>query len=101
MKTFTYRIEDPNGMHARPAGALASRAKKFESEITVRVGEKKADGKRLLSLMSLGATHGSDLLFEICGKDEEQAAATLEAFCTSGEFGGRLPKGSDHDGERK
>jgi phosphocarrier protein len=42
MKSFTYRIEDPNGMHARPAGTLAAQAKKFNSEVTVRVGEKKS-----------------------------------------------------------
>lgn len=101
MKSFTYRIEDPNGMHARPAGALATQAKKFESEITVRVGEKKADGKRLLSLMSLGATCGVKLFFEIIGKDEEKAAAALEALCRSGAFGSALQKGSDHDGGGK
>ena len=43
MKSFIYRIEDPNGMHARPAGILAAQAKKFESSITVRFNEKKAD----------------------------------------------------------
>ena len=84
MKSFTYRIEDPNGMHARPAGALATQAKKFESEITVRVGEKKADGKRLLSLMSLGAVHGGELVFQIEGADEDAAADALEAFCKNG-----------------
>ena len=87
MKTFTYRINDPNGMHARPAGTIAAQAKKFESEITVRVGEKRADGKRLLSLMSLGATCGCELHFEIVGKDEATAADTLEAVCRSGAFG--------------
>lgn len=80
MKQFTYRIEDPNGMHARPAGALATFAKRFQSDIRVRAGEKEADGKRLLSLMSLGATHGTELTFAITGEDEETAAAELEAF---------------------
>lgn len=80
MKQFTYCIEDPNGMHARPAGALATFAKRFQSDIRVRAGEKEADGKRLLSLMSLGATHGTELTFSITGEDEETAAAELESF---------------------
>ena len=81
MKQFTYRIEDPNGMHARPAGMLATFAKKFQSDVRVRAGEKEADGKRLLSLMSLGAVHGSELTFTVTGEDEESAARELEEFC--------------------
>ena len=81
MKRFTYQIKDPNGMHARPAGMLATRAKRFQSEVTVLAGEKKADGKRLLSLMSLGATYGTELTFIITGEDEEIAARDLEEFC--------------------
>ena len=81
MKQFTYQIEDPNGMHARPAGALAAFAKRFTSDVRVSAGEKKADAKRLLSLMSLGATHGTELHFSIAGEDEDQAARELENFC--------------------
>ena len=81
MKQFTYRIEDPNGMHARPAGMLANFAKKFVSDVRVRAGEKEANGKRLLSLMSLGAIHGTELTFVIVGEDEELAATELEQFC--------------------
>ena len=101
MKSFIYRIEDPNGMHARPAGILAAQAKKFESSITVRFNEKKADAKRLLSLMSLGATHHSELIFEIEGADEEQALAALENFCRSGAFDGSLQRGNDDDFTQK
>ncbi len=80
MKQFTYSIEDPNGMHARPAGALATFAKRFQSDVRVKAGEKEADGKRLLSLMSLGATHGTLLTFTVTGEDEAVAAAEIEQF---------------------
>lgn len=81
MKQFTYQIEDPNGMHARPAGALATFAKRFLSDIRVSAGAKEADAKRLLSLMSLGAIHGTELRFSITGEDEDTAARELESFC--------------------
>ena len=81
MKQFCYQIEDPNGMHARPAGALATFAKRFESDVRIKLDEKEADAKRLLSLMSLGATQGNTLVFSITGVDEEQAADELAAFC--------------------
>lgn len=80
MKQFTYAIEDPNGLHARPAGALASFLKKFVSDVHVRAGEREADGKRLLSLMSLGATHGTELVFAIEGADEDAVVVELERF---------------------
>ena len=80
MKTFTYQIKDPNGMHARPAGRLVTFAKQFKSEIQVEAGGKRADAKRLLALMSLGARAGDVLSFFVSGEDEEGAAAELESF---------------------
>ena len=81
MKEFTYQIEDPNGMHARPAGKLATYAKQFDAEIRVRAGEKESDGKRLLALMSLGAVCGTKHHFIISGSDEEAASEELERYC--------------------
>jgi phosphocarrier protein len=81
MKTFTYRLEDENGLHARPAGVLATFAKRFGASVEIQLGEKRADAKRLLSLMTLGARHGDDLCFCISGEDEESAARALEVFC--------------------
>ena len=91
MKQFTYRIEDPNGMHARPAGALATFVKQFVSDVRVRVAgnEKEADAKRLLSLMTLGAVMGSDLVFSVSGEDEDRAALAIEEFCRA-QLGGKM-----------
>lgn len=83
MKQFFYRIQDPNGLHARPAGQLATFAKRFSSEIRVLANGKEVDGKRLLALMSLGATHDTELSFSISGEDEEEAATALEIFLRS------------------
>ena len=81
MKEFTYVIQDKNGMHARPAGKLATFAKRFSSQVRVCCNEKEADGKRLLALMSLGATHGTTLNFSVTGEDEDDACRELEHFC--------------------
>lgn len=89
MKQFTYRIQDPNGMHARPAGALATFSKQFSADIRVLANGKEADAKRLLALMTLGAVTGTELVFTVTGEDEEQAAAELEAFCRA-QLGGKV-----------
>lgn len=81
MKEFTYTIQDKDGMHARPAGRLVAVAKQFASHISVKANGKTADGKRLISLMMLGAVLGTTLTFSISGEDEEKAALELERFC--------------------
>ena len=94
MKQFFYRIQDPNGLHARPAGQLATFAKRFSSDIRVSANGKEVDGKRLLALMRLGAVHGTELTFTINGEDEEQAATALEIRLRSL---GLDQKGATHD----
>jgi len=89
MKEFTYTIEDPNGMHARPAGMLATFAKRFQSDIRIKAGDKEADAKRLLALMSLGAVHGTRLTVLVSGEDEEIAARELEQY-----FHKKMPSGN-------
>ena len=64
----------------------------------IAFNEKKADAKRLLSLMSLGATHHSELTFEIEGKDEDEAAIALQDFCRSVAENDATQRGNDHDG---
>lgn len=81
MQTFTHTIRDPHGIHARPAGLLASAAKPFSASVSITCGGKTADGKRLLSLMSLGARSGDTLTFCIEGADETEAAEVLRRRC--------------------
>ena len=83
MKEFEYIIKAKNGLHARPAGKLASVSRGFESEILVGLGNKMADGKRILSVMSLGAKCGEVLNFKISGVDEEKAMIELKSCCES------------------
>ena len=80
MKTFTYTITDELGIHARPAGALVKEAKKFESRLSIAIGPKKADLKKLFAVMGLGAKQGDELIIEAEGSDEAAAAASIEAF---------------------
>ena len=81
MKEFIYIIKDPNGLHARPAGKLASLAKRFSCDIRVKTNQKEADCKRLLSLMSLGAIAGTSLTFTLAGDDEQEALSALSSAC--------------------
>ena len=81
MITFKYTIGDKHGIHARPAGVLVNCAKRFSSDITIQKGERTADAKRLISVMSLAGKHGEELTFTVNGSDEQDAARALEQCC--------------------
>ena len=80
MVTFTHVIQDPLGLHARPAGMLAKTAAGFRSAITITAPSGTADVKRIMAVMRLSAKQGQELTFAITGDDEETAADTLKTF---------------------
>lgn len=80
MKSFDYTIKDELGIHARPAGLLAKRAKEFESKITLKKGDRSALCSRLLSVMSLGIKQGDRVIVTAVGADEDEAAAAMKDF---------------------
>lgn len=80
MKSFEYTITDPVGIHARPAGMLVKEVKNYASSVTIVKGDKKADARKLMILMSLGVKCGETVTVEVEGADEETAVASLETF---------------------
>lgn len=73
----TVVIANPNGLHMRPATVFAQIAQKFEADVTVFNGSKKADGKSSLDLILLTAMPGVELLIEAHGDDASEAIEQL------------------------
>ena len=80
MKEFTHVINDPLGLHARPAGQLVKACAGFASTVTITAPTGKADAKRLMAVMRVAAKQGMELTVTVDGADEEKAAAELQAF---------------------
>ena len=80
MKTFTYTIQDEVGIHSRPAGLLAKKAKEFQSAITLEKDGKSVNLTKLMAVMGLGVKHGDTVTVSIDGADEETAFAELQTF---------------------
>ena len=80
MKTFTYTIQDEVGIHARPAGLLAKKAKEFQSAITLEKDGKSVNLTKLMAVMGMGVKHGDTVTVSIDGTDEETAFAELQTF---------------------
>lgn len=80
MKQFEYTVQEPVGIHARPAGLLTKEAKKYKSAITVTKGDKTVNVLKLMALMGMGVKCGDTVTVTVEGEDEETAAPAMEAF---------------------
>ena len=80
MLTISHKIKDENGIHARPAGLLATEAKKFNSEIIIEKNGKKANAKKIFEVMSLCVKGNDEITVTISGDDEVKAFDTLAIF---------------------
>ena len=80
MKEFKHVINDPMGLHARPAGMLVKACAGYASKITLTAPTGTADAKRLMGIMRLAAKQGMELTIAVEGADEEKAAAELQEF---------------------
>ena len=80
MKEFKHVIQDPMGLHARPAGMLVKACAGYASKITLTAPTGTADAKRLMGIMRLAAKQGMELTITVDGADEEKAATELQAF---------------------
>lgn len=84
MKQIELVIQNPTGLHARPAKVLVSLAMKYKSDIRIKCGEKRVNAKSIVSVLTLGAVGGSTLTIETCGEDEEVALAAIETAIHEG-----------------
>jgi len=70
-------INNPQGLHARPAEMFARLALQFDSEIEVIRDSHRVDAKSILHILTLGAAQGTELTLQAQGEDAE---AALEAI---------------------
>ncbi len=81
MKQFTYTVNDPLGIHARPAGQLAKLAKEYaDTAVTITKGENTVKATQLMKLMSLGVKQGDVITLSCDGASEDKALEAVSAF---------------------
>jgi phosphocarrier protein HPr len=65
------------GLHARPAAQFVKTAKQFSSDVVVVKGDREANAKSSLKLMTLGAKKGDNNTIRAEGEDAEEAVEAL------------------------
>ena len=73
MKKERVTVKNETGLHARPASELVKLASKFKSNINIVSGEKMANAKSILAIMSLGVKVNTEIEIQCDGEDEDVA----------------------------
>jgi len=73
----------PDGLHMRPATAFAKLARGFRCAVSVRHGEKVADGRSPTDLLMLIALPGTEVEVVLEGEDADVALEPLVAILTA------------------
>jgi phosphotransferase system HPr (HPr) family protein len=68
---------NPQGLHARPADMFVRLALQFASHIEIVKDGERFNGKSILSLMTLAAEQGTELVLRADGPDAEDALEAL------------------------
>jgi phosphocarrier protein len=75
--TRTVVVNNPQGLHARPAEEFVKMASRYQARIEVIKDGQRVDGKSILNILTLAAVQGTRLCLEATGPD---AAGALDAL---------------------
>ncbi len=70
-------ISNEQGLHARPATTLVSKANQYKSKITITHDGETADLKSIMGVLSLGVNPGALVEIVIEGDDETEAMEAI------------------------
>lgn len=96
----TIRVTAPHGLHARPAARIVQLLKPFAAEVTLALGDTRADARSVVAMLALGALHDSRVEVGASGRDAVAALDALEAFAAErfgdaeGDAGAPAPAGT-------
>ncbi len=71
------RIQNKQGLHARPAALFVKTAARFRSDVCIAREDQVVNGKSIMGVMMLAAEFGSEVTLSVTGEDEEQALKAL------------------------
>jgi phosphotransferase system HPr (HPr) family protein len=81
MPSRTVTVGSTSGLHARPAALFVAAAGAQSVPVMIRTGDRKAvPAKSMLSVLSLGAKHGTEVVLEAEGDGAEAALDALAAL---------------------
>lgn len=77
-------VKNKSGLHARPASELAKVAMKCNSDVVIKVGERKINPKSILNLMAAAIKCGTEITVECMGETEKEDLGAIVSSIESG-----------------
>ena len=77
-------VKNMEGLHARPATLFIQKANTFKSSVWIENGDRRANAKSLLGVLSLGISMDMKIIITADGSDEESAVNELAALIATG-----------------
>lgn len=77
-------INCPAGLDSKAAALLVQKVSKFSSSIWLEKGERRANAKSLLGLLSLGVEKHATISVIADGEDEETAVKEISEYFSTG-----------------
>ena len=77
---FDFVMTRAEGIHARPAGAIAKMAAAYDCEITVSADGRTCSARQMTELMALGTSKGTVVHVRAAGNDAASALSALKAY---------------------
>ena len=82
MQEKNLTLNNPSGLHARPAKDFVQLAKGFEATVTIVKDGNEYNGKSLMKLLQAGLSKGDQLVLKTDGADEADALEKLADYIT-------------------
>jgi phosphoenolpyruvate-protein phosphotransferase len=70
-------ITAEGGLHARPAAAITTAARRFVADVRLATGSREANARSVVSIMALEVGKGDDVTVVASGSDAQQAVAAI------------------------
>lgn len=84
MVTKLVVINNPTGLHLRPAGNLCKEAVKYKSQVTFKYRNNVTNAKSVLSVLAACVKQGDEIELCCAGDDEEEAMNNLVSIIEAG-----------------
>ncbi len=84
VQSWTIKVKNPAGFHARPVAVLVAAAKQFSCSVNVHKAQKSANAKSLVAVMGLDVKYGDDIYLTAQGTDAKEAMKKLIPLIETG-----------------
>lgn len=79
----TFKVNNERGLHTLPSSEIVKCASSFKSQVSLIYQRQSANAKSVMSILTLTASKGAQILIEAQGEDAEEAVQSIEQWANT------------------